>query len=453
MPLRSNRRDFLALACAGLSTAAGEGCLSAAPAPRATAVSRLGNQPERPDGLEFGAAVCGCLSHFTALDQPAVTRPLGKRSRLALDEAGWVMRLEPGCAADALMCTSLGGHYPRWTVYVFCTKAKGSSRFPPTWLFSSRFPGRMRDRGRLRSDGGFWLRLTATKSSDYVRNIRVIMPGFEPSFQSDPFHPTFLQRWQGIACLRFMNWMQANHVELEDWKDRPQVTDATFFSQGVALETMIDLSNRLQADPWFCMPHRSNDDYVRQFASMVQDRLDPALRVYMEYSNEVWNPIFCRQSIRRTGGHRSGALPINLGPPQFRYTAYRSTQIFRIWQEVFGGTQRLVRIVPSQAGNPVVSRQILEFQQTHQQADALAIAPYSELFGVPRRRKTLTLDEVSQWSVDQALDYMQQRALPRVHRAGCDDRNRWPTNTDCYWWPTRQGNTWWESRERRMTRS
>lgn len=232
---------------------------------------------------------------------------------------------------------------------------------------------------------GFWLRLTATKSSDYVRNIRVVMPGFEPSFQSDPFHPTFLQRWQGIACLRFMNWMQANHVELEDWKDRPQVTDATFFRQGVALETMIDLSNRLQADPWFCMPHRSNDDYVRQFASMVQDRLDPALRVYVEYSNEVWNPIFSAHQYAGQEGLKRGFAD-QPWAAALRYTAYRSTQIFRIWQEVFDGTQRLVRIVPSQAGNPVVSRQLLEFQQTRQHADALAIAPYLNC-SVPRRAR------------------------------------------------------------------
>ena len=33
-------------------------------------------------------------------------------------------------------------------------------------------------------------------------------------------------------------------------------------------------------------------DYVREFARLVKGKLDPERRVYVEYSNEVWNGQF-----------------------------------------------------------------------------------------------------------------------------------------------------------------
>ena len=60
------------------------------------------------------------------------------------------------------------------------------------------------------------------------------------------------------------------------WADRPQPGDAVYTSdRGVPVERMIDLANVLQADPWFCIPHLAEDDYVRQFATLVKARLDP----------------------------------------------------------------------------------------------------------------------------------------------------------------------------------
>ena len=38
---------------------------------------------------------------------------LGQGPELAVDEFGWVKRLEPGCHAEAMLCTISGGHYPK----------------------------------------------------------------------------------------------------------------------------------------------------------------------------------------------------------------------------------------------------------------------------------------------------------------------------------------------------
>lgn len=332
----------------------------------------------------------------------------GKGPQLVLDERGWVTRLEPDCWAETPLCTVEAGHYPsgRYTVLY---DGEGRLEFVHAARVVSREPGRMEIEVDA-SKGGFFLQLRETNPADYLRNIRVIMPGFENSYRDNPFHPVFLQRWQGVACLRFMDWMHTNGSKLKRWSDRPTPDDATFTDKGVALEVIINLANRLDADPWFCIPHLADDEFVRRFAELVQQRLEPERNVYVEYSNEVWNGMF-EQS--RWAGQQGQKLGFADKPWEaaWRYTAYRSVQIFAIWEQVFGGTQRLVRVLPSQGANPYVSERVVEFHDAYRHADALAIAPYITC-NVPPQGKGLTSVQVEKWSVDQALDYMEQTSLP-----------------------------------------
>ena len=46
---------------------------------------------------------------------------------------------------------------------------------------------------------------------------------------------------------------------------------------------MIDLSNRIGASPWFNMPHAADDNYITQFAQMVQKNLRSDLKVIFEF--------------------------------------------------------------------------------------------------------------------------------------------------------------------------
>ena len=224
----------------------------------------------------------------------------------------------------------------------------------------------------------------------------------------------FLKRWQGVASLRFMDWMHTNGSKIERWSDQPRPDDATFTTKGVALEVMIDLANRLKADPWFCIPHRADDDYVRRFAQMVKARLDPKRNVYVEYSNEVWNGMFAQS---RYAGEQGRKLGFAEKPWEaaWRYTAHRSVQIFAIWEAVFGGRDRLVRVLPTQAANPYVSERVVEFRDAYKHADALAIAPYISC-NVPREGNGLTTSQVEKWTVEQALDHLQNKALPESIR-------------------------------------
>jgi hypothetical protein len=158
------------------------------------------------------------------------------------------------------------------------------------------------------------------------------------------------------------------------------------------------------------MPHRADDEYVRQFARMTKDRLDPTLKAYVEYSNEVWNGQFEQHRYAADEGRKLGFAD-KPHEAAWRYTAHRSVQIFRIWEEEFAGTGRLVRVLPAQAANSYVAQQILSFHDAARHADVLAIAPYVSLNISPNG--TPNAETVASWSVDQVLDHLEQNSLPQ----------------------------------------
>ncbi|NOY80883.1 MAG: hypothetical protein GXP31_07735 [Kiritimatiellaeota bacterium] len=343
----------------------------------------------------------------------------GKGPKLELDKHGWVKRLAPDCWAETLLCTIRGGHYPggRYTVLY---DGRGRIEFGGAATVMSSVPGRMKvdvDPNK----GAIFLRIKSTDPDDYVRHIRVIMPGFETTWKSNPFHPLFLQRWKGMACLRFMDWMKTNGSSLEHWGDRPKPDDATYSLGGVPLEVMLDLCNRLGTDAWFCMPHKADDEFVRRFAAVVRDGLRPGLRAYIEYSNEVWNNRF-----PQTRYARQKAVELKLGPPERpwegggKYYAKRSVEMFTIWEQVFGGLDRLVRVLAWQAGNVWWMENIVcTYQDAYKHADAIAIAPYFH-FLVPAKsakKDRPTADEVASWPLKKLLDQVENHALPAAIRA------------------------------------
>jgi hypothetical protein len=342
--------------------------------------------------------------------------PWGEGPTLDLDEYGWVKRLEVGCSAETLLCTIEGGHYPsgRYTVLY---EGEGKLTASNAGTVIGEEPGRL----SLDVDakkGPLFLQIRETSPQNYLRNIRVLMPGFETLYTSNPFHPAFLKRWQGMACLRFMDWMDTNNSKVSAWTDRPEPQDATFSEKGIPVEVMVDLCNRLKADAWFCMPHRADDTYVRNFAQRVKERLDPSLRVYVEYSNEVWNSMFQQTQYSIEKGQELG-----LGAPERpwegggMYYARRSVEIFKIWEDVFAGHDRLVRVLAWQAGNTWWMENILlSDPATAAQVDALAIAPYLG-FSIPETGDGLTAAVVSGWSLDQLFAHLNSTVLPESVQA------------------------------------
>jgi hypothetical protein len=318
---------------------------------------------------------------------------------LDLTDTGWVRSLrDDGQFADSIVLSRPKLGYPAG-VYTCRYEGQGKIEFAYGTKVVSEQPGRIlvdvkQDQNLLT------LRITQTDPADPVRNIRMILPGCAGTYQDQPFHPEFLQRWEKFKVLRFMDMQRTNNSAQVNWSDRPTPEIQTQGSEaGVALEYLIQLANTLKADPWFCLPHQATDDYVRSFAEMVKTELDPNLRVYIEYSNECWNGIFAQARYCRDKGKALG-LSDNDFQAQLRYYSRRSVEIFRIWENVFGSPARLVRVLAAQSANPWTSGQVMDFEEAFQHADVLGIAPYfGHGLGNPQ-----TQDEVARMTVDQVLD-------------------------------------------------
>jgi len=336
----------------------------------------------------------------------------GTGPALEIDERGWIKRLAKSCYATRVICSLEGNQYPSGD-YAILYDGEGELAYSNGTIIDSR-AGKM----VLRVDaakGPLFLEIHKTNPQNYIRNIRIILPGYEKVYQNDPWHPDFLKRWSGIACLRFMDFMGTNNSAQIKWVDRPKLTDASYATKGVPLELMIDLANRLNADAWFCMPHQADDDYVNQFARYVKQNLKPELRAWVEYSNEVWNSIFDQNDYAGKAGQR---LKFADKPWEatWKFNAYRSVQIFKIWTEVYGGHERFVRVLASQAASAYVSDQILSFQNAADSADVLAVAPYVSLNVSPDSEEGITEKAVASWSLDKLFDHLNKVALPEAEK-------------------------------------
>ena len=113
------------------------------------------------------------------------------------------------------------------------------------------------------------------------------------------------------------------------WASRTQpVTLGQGSLTGVAFETMIQLANTLNADPWINIPTAADDAFVKQLATLIKTRLKPTLKCYIEYSNENWNTRFPgfnyseakAKELRLTGTwiRKMHGMPIEL----WKYTKY-----------------------------------------------------------------------------------------------------------------------------------
>ncbi|TNC50411.1 hypothetical protein FHG66_07880 [Rubellimicrobium rubrum] len=200
--------------------------------------------------------------------------------------------------------------------------------------------------------GAVLIGVTNLDAADPFRNMTLVREDRAALLEGGAvFNPDFLARIQDFRALRFMDWMKTNNSTQRAWEDRPQVTDASWMQRGVPVEIMVQLANEVGADPWFTLPHQADDDYVARFSSYVRDHLDPGLKVYAEWSNEVWNFAFEQTHwAAAQATERWGVAPGGDGFIQF--AGVRASEVADIWQTAFGpeAESRLIRVIGTQTG-------------------------------------------------------------------------------------------------------
>lgn len=348
-----------------------------------------------------------------------------------VDAQGWPLEA-PFTAADGtvqevktLVMRELGFAYPVGTYTLSFAgtgtvelgfDASGVFRTAGTYAFEVSVP----------SEEGILVRITRSDPGDPIRDIQVIMPGFAAVAETEPFNPDFLARLEGFTVLRFADWTEIQGQPLVHWGDRPTLLDAQqASSRGVAYEWMIRLANTTGADAWVNVPHMADDTFVREMARLWARELDADRHLYLEYSNETWNPSF--EQFRWIADQ---GLALGLSDDEFlagvRFQAKRSAEIFRVFEEEFGGSERLVTVLNAWIAEPGLVEDALQtfalpslngvpINPSGVGLDALATAPY---FGGSVGDEIVANGELGTVSVGEVLDRaevaLQAETLPYV---------------------------------------
>jgi hypothetical protein len=249
--------------------------------------------------------------------------------------------------------------------------------------------------------GGLALRNTRRTAASALNSgftkMRLYRPGY-PVDGSAIFTTPFLNALGKTGVVRMMDWTATNQNLVQHWGDRRTPLHmskaglaytglgGTVWSTsdpGVALEHQIQLANALHSDCWINIPVLADDDYVQkvalalrygtdgttpytsQQANPIYPPLDPGLRVYLEYANEIWNfagGFYCFGIIHDLvthlpSGHILAAFaPAGSGEYQllYCYPAFRMAGISDLFRTVYGDASMMNRVRPlimTQQGN------------------------------------------------------------------------------------------------------
>ena len=308
--------------------------------------------------------------------------------------------------AQTVVVIATGGHYPAGS-YTLQIRGKGKIVFQgdsprTTYTGPGTYPIAVTP-----TNGGLFMSIIESDPSNPITEINLIIPGYANACPTSPFYPPFMARLQGMRTLRFMDQMATNNSQVVGWDQRRLLTSFTQAGEnGIAPEYIADISNRTGTDPWINIPHQADDNYVRQLARLLKARVHSDRKIYVEYSNEVWNGIFQQSAYAAQQGAQYFALDSTGSHGQrLKFQARRSGEIFDIFEQEFGGTSRLVRVIGGWAANSWTSNFLLDaladpaINPSLKRADALAIAPYfgneiAEEIGNANQIDSITVDEI-----------------------------------------------------------
>ncbi|MDD6209079.1 MAG: T9SS type A sorting domain-containing protein [Bacteroidales bacterium] len=231
------------------------------------------------------------------------------------------------------------------------------------------------------------------------RNIKVWLPDPENPFakslapdagQAEPiFHPLFLKKMQDnnhFGIIRFMDFGETNVNPTVFWSERRKPSyvaqcgdnfpkrvvpggseQCVRGNSGVSYEYMIELCNLTNKDMWFCVPHGATDGFIDSLAMLIKGDdpdgtgcpgLNSNLKVFLEYSNEVWTP---PSDQVRNGYFTQGAYAEDMKEAYNQangtnitreaWIGRRFCEVWSIFCNRFGNDQRVVNVLATWTAN------------------------------------------------------------------------------------------------------
>lgn len=250
--------------------------------------------------------------------------------------------------------------------------------------------------------------LAFLNTSGGVKDVKLFRPGTD---ENTLFNPDFLEKLAPFSTLRFMDYQSTNNSPVRSWSERTTPQHASQARpQGGALEYIVELANITGKDIWVNVPDQADDDYTRHMARLLKNGLKKDQKVYVEWSNEVWNWQF-HQATRnldaaKTEG-KTAQSPLafdddtNEGYWAMRRIAQRSAEVGEVFREVFGDQsfERVRPVYAVQVGYEEVYKQGLAFLEHHYGAPGkvlygLAGAPYFNLNEEEDKNGSITVEQI-----------------------------------------------------------
>jgi len=218
--------------------------------------------------------------------------------------------------------------------------------------------------------------LSFTGQAGGVKDVQLLRPGHTAG---EIFSQPFLARLAKFGAVRFMDFTQANGNPQAEWADRSRPGYASQQKRpdgqgaGAAWEYVVLLANQAGKDIWINVPHQASDAYVTKLAQLLRYGSDgvepyaapqaspaypplaPGLKVYVEWSNELWNGGFSQSTW--LDAQTDAAIAANDTDlvydgntahyaVKFRVVGRRSMQISNLFRGVFGDAEMMTRVRP-----------------------------------------------------------------------------------------------------------
>ncbi|MEM7709594.1 MAG: hypothetical protein AAF264_02350, partial [Pseudomonadota bacterium] len=213
------------------------------------------------------------------------------------------------------------------------------------------------------------LQISDIDPDNHVRDISVVRSEWVELHEAGAiFDPRYLDIVEDLHTLRFMDWMQTNGSDVTSADDVAGLDSATWDSpvdvengpridpdavlggaRQVPFEVMVQLANETRTDPWFNIPLKADDAYVRALGAYVAENLDDGLVAKFELSNEIWNTAF--------GFEQSNEAALLSGPGEEYdhvrardYVGYRSAEIRELLEGEIA-SDRIDMVMATQTAN------------------------------------------------------------------------------------------------------
>jgi hypothetical protein len=215
-------------------------------------------------------------------------------------------------------------------------------------------------------------RTAGSASNTGITNIKLMRPLTPGSAVSYSPSVTFTQPLKDLvsrfSVVRMMDNTGSNGANNLNgiWSNRRPADyasqAATGAARGMAWEYAVQFWNETDKDAWVNIPFPADDQYVLQLANLLKNNLEAGRKIYLEYSNELWNTWgpFPGDENREAAVAEVIANPSS--PLNFdgiypsrdsggwelakRRIALRSVQVSNIFRQVFGDSAMMSRVRP-----------------------------------------------------------------------------------------------------------